>query len=74
MFLEGVSVATLDSLMLCYPERLGIQLNVTPSEIQLSASSSTVSYIKSDVLEKKLEVLNITMQNPVGTYIGGIPG
>uniref|UniRef100_A0A8C7YZ23 Vitamin K-dependent protein S n=1 Tax=Oryzias sinensis TaxID=183150 RepID=A0A8C7YZ23_9TELE len=70
----GVSVATLDSLMLCYPERLGIQLNVTPSEIQLSASSSTVSYIKSDVLEKKLEVLNITMQNPVSTYIGGIPG
>uniref|UniRef100_A0A8C7YW81 Vitamin K-dependent protein S n=1 Tax=Oryzias sinensis TaxID=183150 RepID=A0A8C7YW81_9TELE len=74
VFLEGVSVATLDSLMLCYPERLGIQLNVTPSEIQLSASSSTVSYIKSDVLEKKLEVLNITMQNPVSTYIGGIPG
>ncbi|MEQ2162726.1 hypothetical protein GOODEAATRI_022712, partial [Goodea atripinnis] len=74
VFLDGVSVATLDSLMLCYPDRLMVQLNVTPTEIQISANSSTVSYIKSDALQKALEHLNTTMQNPIGTYIGGIPG
>ncbi|MEQ2271372.1 hypothetical protein XENORESO_003206 [Xenotaenia resolanae] len=73
VFLDGVSVATLDSLMLCYPDRLMVQLNVTPTEIQISANSSTVSYIKSDALQKALEHLNTTMQNPIGTYIGGIP-
>lgn len=73
MFLDGVSVATLDSLMLCYPDRLMVHLNVTPTEIQISANSSTVSYITSDTLQKALEHLNATMQNPISTYIGGIP-
>ncbi|CAJ1049558.1 vitamin K-dependent protein S [Xyrichtys novacula] len=73
VFLDGVSVATLDSLMLCYPDRLMVQLNVTPTEIQISANSSTVTYIKSEALQKALERLNNTMQNPVRTYIGGIP-
>lgn len=74
VFLDGVSVATLDSLMLCYPDRLMVHLNVTPTEIQISANSSTVSYITSDTLQKALEHLNTTMQNPISTYIGGIPG
>lgn len=73
VFLDGVSVATLDSLMLCYPDQLMVQLNVTPTEIQISANSSTVGYIKSETLQKALEQLNTTMQNPISTYIGGIP-
>lgn len=74
VFLDGVSVATLDSLMLCYPDRLTVQLNVTPSDIQITANSSAVEYIKSETLQKALEHLNTTMQNAVKTYIGGIPG
>lgn len=60
--------------MLCYPERMTLLLNVTPAEIQISANSSTVTYIQSDALQKALERLNTTMQNPISTYIGGIPG
>ncbi|GAA6219632.1 vitamin K-dependent protein S [Lates japonicus] len=73
VFLDGVSVARLDTLMLCYPERLTLQLNVTPTEIQISANSSTVTYMASDALQEALERLNTTMQSPVSTYIGGIP-
>uniref|UniRef100_A0A1A7YKX8 Vitamin K-dependent protein S n=2 Tax=Iconisemion striatum TaxID=60296 RepID=A0A1A7YKX8_9TELE len=73
VFLDGVSVATLDSLMLCYPDRLTVHLNITPTEIQISANSSTVSYIKSDALQEALELLNRIMQIPVSTYVGGIP-
>uniref|UniRef100_A0A8C6PGM6 Vitamin K-dependent protein S n=1 Tax=Nothobranchius furzeri TaxID=105023 RepID=A0A8C6PGM6_NOTFU len=73
VFLDGVSVATLDSLMLCYPDRLTVHLNVTPTELQISANSSTVSYMTSDALQEALELLNRTMQNPVNTYVGGIP-
>lgn len=74
VFLDGISVATLDSIMLCYPDRLTVHLNVTPTEIQISANSSTVTYMKSDDLRKALEHLNTTMQNPISTYVGGIPG
>uniref|UniRef100_A0A671TJR2 Vitamin K-dependent protein S n=1 Tax=Sparus aurata TaxID=8175 RepID=A0A671TJR2_SPAAU len=73
VFLDGISVATLDSIMLCYPDRLTVHLNVTPTEIQISANSSTVTYMKSDDLLKALERLNTTMQNPISTYVGGIP-
>lgn len=74
VFLDGVSVATLESLMLCYPDRLMVQLNVTPTEIQISGNSSSVTYMKSVDLQEALKRLNSTMQNPVSTYIGGIPG
>nr|XP_040059564.1 vitamin K-dependent protein S [Gasterosteus aculeatus aculeatus] len=73
VFLDGVSVATLDSVMLCYPDRVTVQLNVTPTEIQISANSSTVAFVKSDALQEALKQLNSTMQNPISTYIGGIP-
>lgn len=74
VFLDGASVATLDSLMLCYPERLTVHLNVTPAAVHISANSSTITYAKSESLQEALERLNATMQNPVTTYIGGIPG
>lgn len=74
VFLDGVSVATLHTLMFCYPDRLMVQLNVTPTEIQISANSSTITYMQSDALQEALARLNSTMQNPVNTYIGGIPG
>lgn len=74
VFLDGTLVATLDSIMLCYPERLTVHLNVTPAAVHISGNSSTVTYIKSEALQEALERLNATMQNPVTTYIGGIPG
>lgn len=74
VFLDGALVATLDSLMLCYPERLTVHLNVTPAAVHISGNSSTVTYIKSESLQEALQRLNATMQNPVTTYIGGIPG
>lgn len=74
VFMDGVSVAKMDTLMLCYPDRLTVQLNVTPTDIQITANSSTVTYIESDALQKALEGLNTTMQSAVQTYVGGIPG
>lgn len=74
VFLDGVSVATLDTLMLCYLDRLTVQLNVTATDIQITANSSNVTYVKSEALQKALERLNVTMQSAVQTYIGGIPG
>uniref|UniRef100_A0A8C4E907 Vitamin K-dependent protein S n=1 Tax=Dicentrarchus labrax TaxID=13489 RepID=A0A8C4E907_DICLA len=73
VLMDGIPVATVDSLMLCYPDRLTVQLSVTPTEIQISANSSTVTYMKSDALREALEHLNTTMQYPISTYIGGIP-
>lgn len=74
VFLDGASVATLDSLMLCYPERLTVHVKVTPAAVHISANSSTITYIKSESLQEALGRLNATMQSPVTTYIGGIPG
>ncbi|XP_076012400.1 vitamin K-dependent protein S-like isoform X2 [Genypterus blacodes] len=73
VFLDGVSVAKLESLMLCYPDRLTVELTVTPTEIQISGNSSTVAYMEPNALREALERLNTAMQNPVSTYIGGIP-
>lgn len=73
VFLDGVSVATLDSIMLCYPDPLMVRLNVTGTDISITANSSTVTYMASDTLQRALQRLNATMQNPVSTYIGGLP-
>ncbi|XP_034048567.1 vitamin K-dependent protein S [Thalassophryne amazonica] len=73
VFLDGISVATLESLMLCYPERLMVQLMVTSSNVNISAHSATVTYIQTDAMREALDRLNITMQKPISTYIGGIP-
>uniref|UniRef100_A0A673AIA5 Vitamin K-dependent protein S n=1 Tax=Sphaeramia orbicularis TaxID=375764 RepID=A0A673AIA5_9TELE len=73
VFMDGVPVATLTSMMLCYPDRLTVQLNVTPTEITITANSSNVTYMASTDLQEALQHLNTTMQNPVSTYIGGIP-
>ncbi|XP_020491578.1 vitamin K-dependent protein S [Labrus bergylta] len=73
VFLDGELVATLDSFMLCYPDRLTVQLNVTPTEIQLLANSSRIAFVMPESLQMALERLNSTMQNPISTYIGGVP-
>ncbi|XP_072321088.1 vitamin K-dependent protein S [Eucyclogobius newberryi] len=73
VFLDGVSVATLDTMMLCYPDRVLVRLNVTPTDISVTANSSSVSYKASDELQRALQRLNVTLQSPVSTYIGGIP-
>uniref|UniRef100_A0A3B3ZBI1 Vitamin K-dependent protein S n=1 Tax=Periophthalmus magnuspinnatus TaxID=409849 RepID=A0A3B3ZBI1_9GOBI len=73
VFLDGVSVATLDTVMLCYPDRVMVRLNVTPTELFITANSSSVSYMAPDGLKGALQSLNVTMQSPLSTYIGGIP-
>lgn len=74
VLLDGVAVATLDSLMLCYPEQLTVHLNVTPAAVRIAGNSSTVAYVEGEPLREALGRLNATMQNPVTTYVGGIPG
>lgn len=74
VFLGGVSVATLQSVMLCYPDRLVVELTITPGNIIISANSSVVSYADSDTLRGALTRFNATMQEePLSTYIGGLP-
>ncbi|XP_017557361.1 vitamin K-dependent protein S isoform X3 [Pygocentrus nattereri] len=73
VFLDGVSVAKLQSLMLCYPEHLVVELHVSADGLQLAANSSTVSYADTEALRQALTKLNGTMQQPVDTYIGGLP-
>ena len=69
-------MATLQTMMLCYPERLEVELNVSEAELQIWANSNDtdVSYSTQPLLQEALSRLNLTMQEPVGTYIGGIPG
>ncbi|KAL1021679.1 hypothetical protein UPYG_G00016460 [Umbra pygmaea] len=70
VFLDGVSVATLQSLMLCYPERLAVVLTVTPTTLEITANSSSSTYSLPD---NALAQLNNSMKHPVNTYIGGLP-
>lgn len=51
-----------------------VELTVTPAELHISANSSTVTYMHPDALREALDRLNSTMQKPISTYIGGIPG
>ncbi|XP_041935848.1 vitamin K-dependent protein S [Alosa sapidissima] len=75
LFLDGVAVATLQTLMLCYPERLEVEFSVSERELQILANSSisNVSYMTQPLLLEALSHLNQTMQGPVDTYIGGLP-
>lgn len=60
--------------MLCYPEHLEVEMHVSAHDLQISANSSTVSYNETEALKQALAKLNATMQQPVLTYIGGLPG
>lgn len=60
--------------MLCYPDRLDVELHVSAQDLQISASSSNVSSIDPEALRQALNKLDATMQQPVLTYIGGLPG
>ncbi|XP_030635334.1 vitamin K-dependent protein S [Chanos chanos] len=73
VFLDGISVATLESLMLCYPDQLLVEISVSADELRISANSSKVTYVGSESLREALSKLNTTMQDPVTTYIGGLP-
>ncbi|XP_045569956.1 vitamin K-dependent protein S-like isoform X2 [Salmo salar] len=70
VFLDGVSVATLQSLMLCYPDRLSVELTVNPTSLEIVANTSTWSYSLPD---GALDRLNHTMTHSVRTCIGGLP-
>ncbi|XP_062866490.1 vitamin K-dependent protein S [Trichomycterus rosablanca] len=73
VFLDGVPVATLKSILLCYPERLVVEINVSAETLQISANSSSVSYVEAEELSQALARFSATMQQPVLTYIGGLP-
>uniref|UniRef100_A0AAY4CI29 Vitamin K-dependent protein S n=1 Tax=Denticeps clupeoides TaxID=299321 RepID=A0AAY4CI29_9TELE len=73
VFLGDVTVATLKTIFLCYPESLMVEINVSEVGILLSANNSEVSYATPPTLQGALSLLNQTMQNPVQTYIGGLP-
>lgn len=60
--------------MLCYPERLEVEMHVSARDLQITANSSTVSYTETEALAQMLAKLNATMQQPVFTHIGGLPG
>lgn len=74
VFLENTPVAKLESLMLCYPERLEVEFHVSAHDLQISGNSSNMSYTETEALRQALVKLNATMQRPVFTYIGGLPG
>uniref|UniRef100_A0A8K9XFR2 Vitamin K-dependent protein S n=1 Tax=Oncorhynchus mykiss TaxID=8022 RepID=A0A8K9XFR2_ONCMY len=71
VFLDGVSVATLQSLMLCYPDRLSVGLTVTPTSLEIVANTSTWSYSLPDGALDRLN--NTMMTHSVRTCIGGLP-
>uniref|UniRef100_A0AAZ3SW87 Vitamin K-dependent protein S n=1 Tax=Oncorhynchus tshawytscha TaxID=74940 RepID=A0AAZ3SW87_ONCTS len=71
VFLDGVSVATLQSLMLCYPDRLSVELTVTPTSLEIVANTSTWSYSLPDGALDRLN--NTMMTHSVRTCIGGLP-
>ncbi|XP_016349642.1 vitamin K-dependent protein S-like [Sinocyclocheilus anshuiensis] len=73
VFVDGVCVATQQSLMLCYPERMLVEMRASADGIQVTANSSSVSYSDSETLSAPLTRLSSAMQAPVHTYIGGLP-
>uniref|UniRef100_A0A8C2KF85 Protein S n=1 Tax=Cyprinus carpio TaxID=7962 RepID=A0A8C2KF85_CYPCA len=72
-FMDGICVATLQSLMLCYPDRLVVEMKASADGLHITANSSSVSYSDSETLSMALSKLNSTMQGHVHTYIGGLP-
>ncbi|XP_061083154.1 vitamin K-dependent protein S isoform X2 [Conger conger] len=73
VFIGEVRVATLQSVMLCYPERMLLELSVSETNLQITANSSTILYAEPSVLESRLSALNSSMQGGVETFIGGVP-
>ncbi|CAM4506399.1 unnamed protein product [Leuciscus chuanchicus] len=73
VFVDGVCVATLQSLMLCYPDRLLVEMRVSADVLLISANSSSVTYSDPVTLSEALAKLHLVMQGHVHTYIGGLP-
>ncbi|KAL4636270.1 vitamin K-dependent protein S-like [Arapaima gigas] len=73
VFLDNIPVATLQSVRLCFPGHLAVDLLVSDAMLQISANFFNVSYAEPEVLQNGLSVLNAAMQGPVTTYIGGVP-
>ncbi|XP_051560875.1 vitamin K-dependent protein S-like [Myxocyprinus asiaticus] len=73
VFLDSVSVVTLQSLMLCYPDRFVVEMSISADHLHITANESSVSYSDSEILSAALSNLNNTMQSHINTYIGGLP-
>lgn len=74
VFVDGVCVATLQSLMLCYPDRMVVEMRASADELHIAANSSSVTYSDSETLRAASAKLDRAMQGHVDTYIGGLPG
>uniref|UniRef100_A0A672NDE6 Vitamin K-dependent protein S n=1 Tax=Sinocyclocheilus grahami TaxID=75366 RepID=A0A672NDE6_SINGR len=73
VFMDGICVATLQTLMLCYPDWLVVEMKASADGLHITANSSSVSYSDSETLSMALSKLNSAMQGHVHTYIGGLP-
>ncbi|XP_051759327.1 vitamin K-dependent protein S [Ctenopharyngodon idella] len=73
VFVDGVCVATLQSLMLCYPDRMVVEMRASADGLHITANSSNVTYSDPETLSEALAKLDRAMQGPVDTYIGGLP-
>lgn len=74
VYLDNIPVVKLESMMLCFPESFEVEMHVSAQDLQISASNSNVSYTEPKALREALAKLNATMQQPVFTYVGGLPG
>ncbi|XP_023690961.2 vitamin K-dependent protein S [Paramormyrops kingsleyae] len=73
VFLGDVSVAKLESVMLCYPGHLSVELAISRSKLEILANSSNIMYAQPEVLQNLLAALDPTMQEPISTFVGGVP-
>ncbi|KAM9455036.1 vitamin K-dependent protein S [Clarias gariepinus] len=73
VYLDNIPVVKLESMMLCFPESFEVEMHVSAQDLQISASNSNVSYTEPKALREALAKLNATMQQPVFTYVGGLP-
>jgi hypothetical protein len=73
--MEGVPVARLDSLMLCFPDKVTVVLSFNTTHLLLSGDpTSLTSYAPPTTLGPALQRLAVAMTTPLETYVGGLPG
>ncbi|CAL8381952.1 unnamed protein product [Arctogadus glacialis] len=74
VFMEGVPVARLDSLMLCFPDKVTVVLSFNTTHLLLSGDpTSLTSYAPPTTLGPALQRLAVAMTTPLETYVGGLP-
>lgn len=67
-------MAKLESVMLCYPGHLSVEIAISKSKLEILANSSNIMYAQPEVLQSLLAALDPAMQEPISTFVGGVPG